>query len=154
MPPPPSSSDGERPAIGWREWVSLPGLGVDRIKAKVDTGARTSALHAVRIRRFTREGREMVRFETHPVQRETRTRVQGEAAVLEVRSVRSSSGAESQRPVIRTPVRILDRRWPIELTLVSRDLMGFRMLLGRQAIRRRFVVDPARSFVGGTPAMR
>lgn len=138
-----------RPAIGWREWVALPELGIDRVKAKVDTGARTSALHAVRIERFRRDGREMVRFEAQPVQRETRTRVRAEAQVLEVRSVRSSTGAESRRPVIETPVRVLDREWSIELTLVPRDLMGFRMLLGRQAVRGRFVVDPARSFISG-----
>jgi hypothetical protein len=131
--------------------VALPELGIDGIKAKVDTGARTSALHAVRIERFSREGRTMVRFEAHPVQRETRTVVRTEAELLELRSVRSSTGDESRRPVIETAVRVLGREWPIELTLVSRDLMGFRMLLGRQAIRRRFVVDPARSFVGGKP---
>lgn len=141
----------ERPAIGWREWVELPDLGVDRIKAKIDTGARTSSLHAFGLERFQRDGREMVRFEAHPLQRDTSISIPVEAELVDRRSVRSSTGAETVRPVIETDVSLLGQRWPIELSLIRRDLMGFRMLLGRQAIRGRFVVDPGRSFLGGRP---
>lgn len=141
----------ERPVVGWREWVELPELGVDRIKAKIDTGARTSSLHAFGLERFRRDGREMVRFEAHPLQRDTSVRIPVEAELVDRRSVRSSTGTETVRPVIETDVTLLGQRWPIELSLIRRDLMGFRMLLGRQAIRGRFVVDPGRSFLGGKP---
>lgn len=137
--------------MGWREWVELPELGVHRIKAKIDTGARTSSLHAFGLERFQRDGREMVRFEAHPLQRDTTVRIPVEAELVDRRSVRSSTGAETVRPVIETEVTLLGQRWPIELSLIRRDLMGFRMLLGRQAIRGRFVVDPGRSFLGGKP---
>ncbi len=144
----------ERPVIGWREWVKFPELGVDRIKAKIDTGARTSSLHAFGLERFQRDGREMVRFEAHPLQRDTSVRIPVEAELVDRRSVRSSTGTETVRPVIETGVSLLGQRWPIELSLIRRDLMGFRMLLGRQAIRGRFVVDPGRSFLGGKPEIR
>lgn len=139
----------ERPVVGWREWVELPDLGVDRIKAKIDTGARTSSLHAFDLERFERDGREMVRFEAHPIQRDTSVTIPVEAELVDRRSVRSSTGKETLRPVIETRVALLGQRWPIEISLIRRDLMGFRMLLGRQAIRGRLVVDPGRSFVGG-----
>lgn len=141
-----------RPAIGWREWVRLPELGIDGIKAKVDTGARSSSLHAYDIRRFRRKGVRMVRFRVHPIQRDFRTTVEAEARLVDLRKVRSSSGAVSLRPVIATEVELLGVRWEIEVTLTRRDAMGFRMLLGRQAIRGRFAVDAGRSFVGGQPA--
>lgn len=142
---------GEAPSevIGWREWIALPELGIDRIKVKVDTGARSSSLHAYDIERYVEDGRAMVRFRVHPIQRESRTTVSARAELVDRRSVRSSSGAETLRPVIETDVSFLDRRWPIELTLSRRDEMGFRMLLGRQAVRGRFLVDPGRSFLGG-----
>ena len=144
----------EKALMGWREWVSLPQLGIKHIKAKVDTGARTSALHAVDPEIFRRRGKTMVRFTVNPLQRDSRTRVQVEAEVWSVRKVRSSSGHEEDRIVIRTPVRFTDREWPIEITLTSRDSMGFRMLLGRQAVRGQFVVDPGRSFCGGRPGKK
>ncbi len=133
--------------IGWREWLRLPDLGVDRIKAKVDTGARSSALHAVEICRFERDGEPWVRFVVHPLQRQTRTEVQAEAPLLEERRIRPSTGKATLRPVILTRVSLAGRRWPIEVTLVNRDVMGFRMLLGRQAVRGRFLVDPGRSYL-------
>lgn len=136
------------PVIGWREWVALPELGVDRIKAKVDTGARSSSLHAFEIQRFRRKGVSMVRFTIHPIQRTTRGTVQSEAEVVDQRKVKTSSGVESLRWVVMTEVELMDRRWAIEVTLTRRDAMGFRMLLGRQAIRRHFLVDPGRSFLG------
>ena len=135
--------------VGWREWNALPDLGIDRIKAKVDTGARSSSLHAYGMERFRRRGKSMLRFKVHPMQREHKLVVAAEAELLEMRKVRSSSGAESLRPVIVTDVQIGEERWPIELTLTRRDAMGFRMLLGRQAVRRRLLVDPGASFLTG-----
>lgn len=121
---------------------------MDRIKVKVDTGARSSSLHAFEIERFRRKGTSMVRFAIHPIQRTTRGTVRAEAEVVDQRKVKTSSGVESLRWVIATEVELMDRRWPIEVTLTRRDTMGFRMLLGRQAIRGHFVVDPGRSFLG------
>ncbi|WP_166826326.1 ATP-dependent zinc protease family protein [Thalassoroseus pseudoceratinae] len=145
----------EFPHIGWREWVSLPDLGVDFIKAKIDTGARTSSIHAYEIEPFERDGEQYVRFELHPVQRNTKETIRTEAKLLEYRRVTSSNGHQSSRPVIVTNVRLLDQVWPIELTLANRDTMGFRMLLGRESIRDRFLIDAGRSHLGGVPeAMR
>lgn len=135
------------PRIGWREWLGLPELGVAAIKAKVDTGARSSALHAFDIELFERDGERWVRFSIHPVQRDRHAVVAAEAPLVGERLVRPSTGKAQRRPVIRTAVTLGERSWPIEITLVRRDLMGFRMLLGREAIRRRFVVDAGRSFL-------
>lgn len=137
--------------IGWREWVSLPLLGIADIKAKIDTGARTSALHAWDIEHFERGGVRMVRFKVHPIQRDTQRTVITEAPLIDHRHVRSSSGDASRRPVIMTQVELMGRVFDIELTLTNRDAMGFRMLLGRQAIRGRgrFTVDPGRSYLAG-----
>lgn len=145
----PRSPDSSLPVIGWREWVALPDLGVPSVKAKVDTGARTSSLHAFNIDRYTEDDTEYVRFDIHPVQRSNERTVRAVAAVHDVRSVRSSSGRAQERIVIVTPVTVLGKTWDIELTLARRDKMGFRMLLGRQAIRRRFLVDPGASYAGG-----
>ncbi len=137
--------------VGWREWVALPDLGVDGVKVKVDTGARSSSLHAFDMETFRRGRRDMVRFSIHPLQRSTAESIVAEAEILEYREIRSSGGHKSRRPVIVTPVRFLDQTWDIELTLSTRDTMGFRMLLGREAVRHRFLVDPGRSFYGGKP---
>ncbi|MDH5588915.1 MAG: RimK/LysX family protein [Gemmatimonadota bacterium] len=139
------------PVLGWREWISLPDLGIDRIKAKVDTGARTSALHAFDIRPFKRGGRSMVRFKVHPVQKDARTVVECEAAVVDQRKVRSSSGQESLRFVISTVMEVGGVRRTVEITLSRRDSMGFRMLLGRRSIKKKFLVDPAGSFLTSRP---
>lgn len=136
---------------GWREWVSLPELGIPKIKAKLDTGARTSSLHAFDVQPFTRDGVEMVRFKVHPIQRDSRTVITAEAPRVDTRTVRSSSGHETHRDVIRADIEMLGQRWPMEITLARRDAMGFRLLLGRQALRGRFLVDPGRSFIGGRP---
>jgi hypothetical protein len=135
------------PIIGWREWLALPLLGVEAIKVKVDTGARSSALHAFEIECFQRQGKRLVRFQVHPFQRQTQPTIVAEAEVVDHRVVRSSGGHETERPVILTDVILNGERWLVELTLVGRDSMGFRMLLGRQAVRDRFLVDPARSFL-------
>lgn len=136
--------------IGWREWLGLPQLGIEAIKAKVDTGARSSALHAFDIEEFTAgDGKPMVRFKVHPFQRDAATTVEAVAPLVDRRPVRSSHGDETVRPVIVTAVALGGQVCDIEITLVRRDAMGFRMLLGREAVRRRFVVDPGRSYVTG-----
>lgn len=145
------SRDADLPIVGWREWVKLPDFGVAAIKVKMDSGARSSALHAFNIEPFNRDGRDWVRFEVHPIQRNNRIVVVAEAPLLEYRTVRSSGGHETRRPVVETSVILNGVTWPIELTLASRDAMGFRMLLGRQAIRGRFLVHAGRSFLTGIP---
>lgn len=135
--------------LGWREWVELPELGVGRVKAKLDTGARTSALHATDIDPFERGGARWVRFVVHPEQRSERHAVRAEAVVIDVREVRSSNGVVTLRQTIRTTVTVAGRSWPLDLTLVGRDEMGFRMLLGRRALRERALVDSGRSFTAG-----
>lgn len=140
------SAPSRRPAIGWREWVALPSLNVARIKAKVDTGARTSALHAFNLKTFTRDEQLWVRFEAHPAQRSKRQIVRCEAPVKDHRTITNSGGGREKRYVIETILQIGEIAWSIDVTLTDRDQMGFRMLLGRSAIRRRFVVDPARSY--------
>lgn len=137
------------PHMGWREWVALPGLGIDWIKVKVDTGARSSTLHAIDVHRFERDGAAWVRFAVHPYQRDFAKTVRCEAPLVDERHVRSSVGHVQHRPVIRAVVRSGAVEWPVEITLTNRDAMGFRMLLGRQAIRHRFVVDPGRSYLAG-----
>jgi hypothetical protein len=136
-------------AIGWREWLGLPELGIRRIKAKVDTGARSSSLHAENIELFQVRGRTGVRFWVLPVQRSRQSAMECQAPLHDERYVKSSNGAEELRPVIRTQVTWSGQVWEIDLTLTSRDLMGFRMLLGREAIRRRYLVDTGRSYLGG-----
>ena len=135
------------PHVGWREWLALPILGVQRIKAKIYTGARTSALHAFGIEIESRNGREWVRFAIHPLQRDDSYVVHVEHPVAGYRIVRSSNGVESRRPVIVTDIWLGRFRWSTELTLADRDAMGFRMLLGRSAVRDNFLVDPGRSFL-------
>lgn len=135
------------PVIGWREWVSLPELGLDKIKAKIDTGARSSALHAFNLRAFTVDGVSWVRFDVHPMQHGGPT-VRAEAAIIDMRRVRNPGGRRELRPVIHTPVSVLGQTWEIEVTLTPRWGMGFRMLLGRQAVRHQFLVDGGRSFFG------
>ena len=137
----------QRARIGWREWVALPDLGVARIKAKIDTGARSSALHAFGVERFRRRGKIMVRFAIHPLQRSAKRVIMAESEMIDERTIRSSNGIDAMRPVILTHLELLGDRWLIEVTLASRDEMGFRMLLGRQAVRNRFLIDPGRSYL-------
>jgi hypothetical protein len=136
----------EKPVIGWREWVQLPALLDMPIKAKIDSGARTSSIHAFGARRFSERGAPWVEFMLHPIQRHAHPEIACRAAVTDERWVRSSNGDAEKRLVIETVARLGATDWPIELTLASRDVMGFRMLLGREAIRRRFLIDPGRSF--------
>ena len=140
--------------VGWREWVALPELGVTHLKAKVDTGARTSALHAFNLETFTRDEREWVRFIVHPLQGKLKPSLPAEAPVAEVRRVKSSNGKSELRPVIVTTVELQNRRWKIELTLTRRDEMSFRMLLGREALRRHCLVNPGKSYLGGNSPLK
>jgi len=140
-----------RPAVGWREWAALPELGIAAIKVKVDTGARSSVLHAFDVVRHDDPTGAWVEFAVHPLQRDADATVRARARLLDERWVRSSSGRRTFRPVIVTTLVLGSNSWPIELTLVRRDLMGFRMLIGREALRRRAVVDPGRSYLAGEP---
>jgi hypothetical protein len=139
----------EKITIGWREWVSLPDLGIEHIKAKIDTGARTSALHAFSVRAFTKKGNKMVRFKIHPYQRRKDIVVECVAPILERRWVTDSGGHREQRYVIESTVQLGEDNWPIELTLTNRETMKFRMLLGRTAMKNRVVVNPGRSYLIG-----
>lgn len=140
--------------VGWREYVSLPRLGIGRVKAKIDTGARSCVLHAVGIRYLERHGVTWVQFAVHPLQRSAKEIVYCEAPLVEERYVMDSGGNRTLRPVIATNVILAGQEIPIELTLIARDEMGFRMLIGRQAIRGKFLVDAGRSFVAGRPRRR
>lgn len=136
---------------GWREWVSLPQVGVDWVKAKLDTGARTSAMHAFHVEEFQRDGAPWVHFSVHPWQRSSEDEVWAELPVHDRRLIRSSSGHQQERYVVMMDVRLVDRIVRAEMTLSRRDQMGFRMLIGREALRQGFVVDPRRSYLGGRP---
>lgn len=135
--------------VGWREWLTLPELGIPAIKAKIDTGARTSALHAFELNTFRERGQLRVRFGIHPLQKRHDIEIFCEADVIDHRMVTDSGGHREKRYVIETPVRLGEQEWSIEVTLTNRDTMLFRMLLGRTAMRRRVLVNPASSFLTG-----
>lgn len=137
--------------VGWREWVGLPGMGVEWVKAKVDTGARTSSLHAFDQAVEDRDGVAWVRFSVHPWQGSDEDAVEVELPLHDVREVRSSSGHAEQRNVVLTEVALGGRTVTVELTLSRRDDMGFRMLVGREALKQGFHVDPGASYLGGRP---
>lgn len=145
------SLNSKLPVIGWREWVKLPDFGARSIKAKVDSGARSSALHAHDIIEFERDGNSWVRFTTFPVQRNEENVWEIESPILEFRKVRSSNGKSALRPVIVTPIILMGIRWDVELTLTHRGKMGFRMLLGREAFRNKFLLDAGHSYLSGKP---
>lgn len=133
--------------VGWREWISLPELGIERIKIKIDSGARTSALHAYNIQPFKEEGRHFIRFKVHPFQRCKDVMNKCIAEVKDIRWITDSGGHRERRYVIRTLINLGEFSWPIEVTLTNRDTMNFRMLLGRTAMKHRMLVDPAKSFL-------
>ena len=133
---------------GWREWVQLPEVGVPWIKAKLDTGAQTSSIHAYDVEAFDRDGTAWVTFRIRPWQRSDADEVEIERPVHDVRRVRSSSGHVQERFVVLMPLVLVGFEVTAEVTLSNRDAMGFRMLIGREALSRGFVVDSARSFLG------
>jgi len=140
--------------LGWREWVGLPELGLGSIKAKVDTGARTSALHAFELDTFTENGIHRVNFKIHPIQKDSDTVVSCVADIIDKRVVTDSGGHREQRYIISTELAIGSWSWPIEITLTARDNMMFRMLLGRTAINGIALVDSSRSYVTGKKPRR
>ncbi|HKJ68630.1 MAG TPA: RimK/LysX family protein [bacterium] len=148
----PGKQKKEPTIIGWREWIGLPELGVEHVKVKVDTGARTSALHVHRMKVLedAMDG-VLLRIWIHPFQRSVREEVVTEVLAHDKRTVTSSVGQKQHRYVINTPARIGARSIPIEVTLTNRDVMGFRMLLGRTALRKGFLVNPKKSYLLGKP---
>ncbi|MFA5327862.1 MAG: 30S ribosomal protein S6--L-glutamate ligase [Prolixibacteraceae bacterium] len=140
---------GDHIIIGGEEWCAFAGLNIPAIKVRVDSGARTSAIHASNIQKFSRKGEKWVSFEVHPVQETRRITIRCEAKIIDHRNVKSSSGISEKRFVIKTTMTLGNYQWEIELTLANRDSMGFRMLLGREAMENRVLVDPANSFLQG-----
>jgi ribosomal protein S6--L-glutamate ligase len=136
----------QKTLIGREEWCAFPDLGIPAIKARVDSGAKTSSIHAFNIQRFRRDGRSWVSFEVHPLQDDRRTVVRCERPVVDRRTVKSSSGLSETRYVVTATIQAGEESWEVELTLANRDSMGFRMLLGREAMSGRLVVDPERRF--------
>ncbi len=130
--------------VGWHEWCALPKLGLPSIKAKIDTGAKTSALHAFDIQPYHQHGKMHVKFSVHPIQGDNKLLMECKAVVVDVRHVMSSNGHKEKRFVILTPVALGDRQWDIEVTLSNRDPLTFRMLLGREALSHQVIVDPFR----------
>ena len=136
--------------IGWKEWCAFPDLGMPAVKAKVDTGAKTSALHAYDIKPFTKDGQKYVRFKVHPLRDDREFEVECEAPLSDYRVVISSNGEREKRYVIRTAMSIGPKLFVTEVTLTARHQMAYRMLLGRDCIRKaKFVVDPAKSCLQG-----
>lgn len=137
--------------VGSEEWCAFPHLGIPTVKARVDSGAKTSALHAINISPFIKEGENWVKFDINPIQNNTKTIIHCEAPLVDKRVVKSSSGFREQRYVIRAEIQIGETNWNVELTLTNRDSMGFRMLLGREAMSGRLLVDPEQKYLLGQP---
>jgi len=135
--------------LGWREWAALPDLGLPAIKVKVDTGARTSALHAFYTEKYELDSVDMVKFMIHPVQKNYDFDVECHAPLIDFRQVSDSGGHREMRYVIETRIVIGNACWPIEITLTNRDNMRFRMLLGRRAMEARAVIEPGASYLNG-----
>lgn len=142
-------NSGSANVMGWREWMSLPVLGIDKIKAKADTGARTSVLHAFQVNLFARNGIKMVKFLIHPEQSSKEKIIQCESLLYDVRWVTDSGGHKELRPVIKTAVQLGQLNWEIEITLTNRDDMRFRFLLGRSGIPKNILINSTRSYLFG-----
>jgi ribosomal protein S6--L-glutamate ligase len=137
--------------LGSEEWCSFPDLGISAIKARVDSGAKTSALHAINIAPFVKNDSNWVKFDINPIQNNVRTIIHCEAPLIDKRIVKSSSGYREQRYVIQTILKLGNQTWEIEMTLTNRDSMGFRMLLGREAMIGRVIVDPEKQYLLESP---
>jgi hypothetical protein len=141
---------GKEQIIGWKEWICLPELQIPAIKAKVDTGARTSALHTFYLEKFSRKGKDLVKFHIHPLQKRTDIIIECESEIVDKRIVKDSGGHEEERIFIQTPVLLNDKKWDIEVSLTSRENMLFRLLLGRTAqVSGNLLVDPAKKYITG-----
>lgn len=148
-----SMKQNSRRTAGWREWVGLERLGVLRIKAKLDTGARTSAIHAFDVDSFSRDGERWVRFSIHPLQKNDAVAIACEEKVADIRTVTNPGGRREKRYIIRTDLTLGGETWPIDLSLTDRDEMGFRLLIGRTAMHGKLLVDPDRSYRLGKQKM-
>lgn len=135
--------------IGWQEWCTLPGLKVPLIKAKIDTGAKTSSLHVFDLQPFHKNYQQWVRFVVHPLQRNSKLSLIRRARVVDERMVMSSNGHKELRYVIKTPLTLGNLSWDIEVTLSNRDPLAFRMLLGREALKSRVIIDPTKALCQG-----
>lgn len=136
--------------VGWKEWVSLPEIDIPAIKAKIDTGARTSALHTYQLERLSKNGKDIVRFNIHPLQKNTDNLIACESEILDMRTVKDSGGHKEERIFIQTPITIHDKTWDIEISLTSRENMLFRMLLGRTAlVSGGMIVSPELKYTAG-----
>ncbi len=134
--------------IGWREWAKLPMLNTPLIKVKIDTGAKTSALHAYDINIVKDAGKEFAEFIIHPIQRNDVICRRTRAEIIDMRTIKSSNGHSEERIVIRSPIQIGHMQWDIDITLTNRDIMNHRMLLGREAMTK-LLVNPAKSYCQG-----
>lgn len=134
--------------VGWREWAKLPDLSIPLIKAKIDTGAKTSVLHAYDIKIIKQTGKELAEFIVHPLQRNDKICRRCRAEIVGMRTIKSSSGHTEDRIVVRSPIQIGDYMWDINITLTNRDIMNHRMLIGREAMSD-LIVDPTKSFRQG-----
>ena len=139
----------DKKLIGNQEWCAFPELGISAIKARVDSGAKTSSIHAFNIRSFSKDDADWVSFEVHPVQRNDKILMRCECPIVDRRDVKSSSGESETRYVIHTPISLDSEVWDIEVTLTDRDAMGYRMLLGREAMNGRLIIDPSKRCVLG-----
>lgn len=151
LPPEPTETPVDDTVVGWREWVGLPQAGLEWVKAKVDTGARSSAIHAFDLETYVQDDTEWVRFSIHPWQKSDEDHVELSLPVLDRREVRSSNGQVEQRYAVALDVVLAGRTITTVMTLSNRDEMGFRMLIGREALERGFLVDSSRSYAGGKP---
>ncbi len=138
-------------ALGWREWVAFPDWGIDYLKAKVDTGARTSSLHVRNLEYFEKDGAGWARFTVFPWQKSSKETLRVEAPVASYKEVKSSSGCLEKRPVVIARIIVAERELEAELTLTNRSTMGFRMLLGRAVLKKNFLILPGQSYLGGKP---
>ena len=142
-----NSDTAEKITVGWREWIALPDLDLPAIKVKVDSGAKTSALHAFSVEPFQSNGEAWVRFGFHPISRNDKVEVFCQAKIKDQREVTDSGGHTELRYVIESKLRLGDHEWLIDLTLTNRDTMRFRMLLGRRAMENRILIDPTASYL-------